>query len=225
MAISPVRCMRAVGVGVAGGLMLAGAHEAEAAFSLQVDLNSLTGEFAPPAPLQEGFGTSATGVVTLTQDADSVLAGMKRDEVGVPFGASLSFLSMNISLLNGAVVGGDLDLILDDGSRYVASITEDSGRVITQAGQGFAIDGLTFSGAFFNLVGGTQFGGVDVSDLGGRNLFGSFLAFAFDPQGPNELQSDTDTDLDLWIRPIPGPAGLSVFALAGGLAAARRRRG
>ncbi|MFG0276000.1 MAG: hypothetical protein ACF8QF_13190, partial [Phycisphaerales bacterium] len=78
-----------------------------------------------------------------------------------------------------------------------------------------------FSGTFLNLVDGSDFGGVDVSDFGLRLLPGTFLAFAFNP----DIEGyDDDTDLDLWIRQVPSPAGVALFGVAGLLGASRRRR-
>jgi hypothetical protein len=216
MAILPAHAMRAAGVCVAGVITCA-ATPADAAFSLQIDVNSLTAEFSPSNGA--GFGENASGFIMLGEDGNSTLNGIKLDQIdqGIAPGQLWTFSGV-IELTNGTVVGGSLDIILTDGSRYGAFFSEGSGRVIEQAGQGFAIDGLTFSGAFFGLVNGTDFGGVDVSDLGFLQLPGSFLTFAFDPDGQGV---DTDTDIDIWI--VPAPTTAAIFGLAG-LAAARRRR-
>jgi len=216
MAYMPARAIRAAAICTAGVFACAAAP-ADAAFSLQIDINSLTAEFSPNGG--SGFGTNASGFIMLGEDGDSTLNGIKLDQVDQDFGATtLSFFSGMIELTNGVVVGGSLDIILSDGSRYSAFISEGSGRVVSQAGQGFSIDGLSFAGAFFNLVDGTDFGGVDTSGIGETELPGSFLTFAFDPDGRGV---DTNTDIDIWI--VPAPTTAALFGLAG-VGALRRRR-
>jgi hypothetical protein len=221
MAISPARTLRVAGLAVVAGACAGAALPADAAFELQIDLNSLTAFYTPGGTTGGSFGTSATGVITLTDDANAYVAGLEVDGVSQPLTESLSTFAGSIELVGGVVVGGSFDVILSDGSRYSTFITEGSGKVVSQAGQGFAIDGLTFAGTFLNLVGGTDFGGVDVSDLGLRLLPGTFLAFAFNPDVEG---FDDDTDLDLWVRQIPSPAGAALFGVAGLFAAGRRRR-
>lgn len=221
MAISPARTLRVAGLAVVAGVFAGAAPSAHAAFELQLDFNSLTAFYTSFEDERALFGTGATGVITLTEDANSYQAGIKLEGVAQPVVTSLTTFTGSIELVGGVVVGGSFDVILSDGSRYSSFITEGSGKVVTQAGQGFAIDGLSVFGAFFNLVDGTDFGGVDVSDLGLRLLPGTFLAFAFNP----DLDGfDNDTDIDLWIRQVPSPAGVALFGVAGLLTAGRRRR-
>lgn len=211
------RGVRAVGccaiVAMAAGL----AAPADAAFELQIDINSLTATYAPTAG--GSFSTSASGTILLTHDANSNLAGLKTDGAAQPVNATLASFSGTIDLVGGVVVGGRLSVILSDGSRYLTSIAQGSGSVSSQAGQGFLLDGLTFSGAFTGLVSGTDFGGVDVSGLGTSDLPGSFLTFAFNPDAQGV---DTDTDIDIWV--VPSPAGVALFGVAGGFVGLRRRR-
>ena len=215
MATWPARAVRTAAICIAGVFACA-AVPADAAFSLQIDVNSLTAEFSPSNG--SGFDANASGFLMFGEDGDSTLNGIKLDGVDQSTTATLSFFSGMLELTGGTVVGGSLDVILSDGSRYSAFVAEGSGRVVSQAGQGYAIDGLTFAGAFFNLIGGTDFGGVDVSGIGVAELPGSFLTFTFGPDGQGV---DTDTDIDIWI--VPAPTGAALFGLAG-LAAVRRRR-
>ncbi|MFG0275053.1 MAG: hypothetical protein ACF8QF_08350, partial [Phycisphaerales bacterium] len=143
MAISRARTLRVAGLGAVAVVAAAAAPSADAAFELQLDLNSLSAQYTPFSTEGGSFGTGATGVITLTEDANSYQAGIELDGVAQPLVTSLSTFAGTIELSGGVVVGGSFDVILSDGSRYSTFITEGSGKVVTQAGQGFAIDGLT----------------------------------------------------------------------------------
>lgn len=212
MALVTAHALRAASVCIAGVVACAAAP-ADAAFSLQIDVNSLTAEFSPSSG--SGFDTNASGFLMLSGDGNSTLNGIKLDGADQMASATLDSFSGMIELTNGTVVGGSLDIVLSDMSQYNASIAEGFGRVYLQAGQGFMIDGLTLLGVFSNP---SNFGGVDVSGLGEEGLMGSFLTFAFDPDSQGV---DTDTDIDIWV--VPAPTSAAIFGLAG-VAALRRRR-
>lgn len=181
---------------------------------LSMDINTVTSTFSGAGP----FGLAANGTVTITENTNTGLVGVRIDGVDQGSTGVISTLLATIDLVGGVVTSGRISIELTDGSRYVASIQDLTGTVKTQAGQGFMMDGLTFSGAFSNLVAGTFFGGVDVSAYPGASLTGSFLHFAFKP---NAQGVDTNTDLEVYV--IPSPAG-GVVLLGGLLAATRRRR-
>lgn len=192
---------------------------AHGASTLQIDLNGLTATAS-----SAGFSTTFTGTISLAHDANSTMEGIKINGASQTLGAGfvLSSLSGSITTVGGAVTGGSFSVSVFDGSvtdTYSASISAFSGSINTQAGQGFTIDGLTFSG-FFS---GTSFAGVDVTLWDSNEpLSGSFLNFAFDP---GTGTSDSDADLDVFVVAVPLPTGASL-GLAGliGVGAMRRRR-
>ena len=199
-----------------GAFALAGAAHADSL--LQIDLNSLTATAS-----SAGFSTSFTGTISLSHDGNSTLNGIKIDGVGQTIGAGfvLSSLSGSITTVGGSVTGGSLSVSVFDGfttDTYSASIVAGSGSINTQAGQGFTIDGLTFSGMFS----GSSFAGIDVSSWDSNEpLAGSFLNFAFDPGAGT---TDSDADLDVFVMvPLPAGAGLGLAGLIG-VGAMRRRR-
>ena len=186
---------------------LAGAAQGQ---MLQIDLNSLT------ADAGGSFGgTSHTGTLAFFADANSALVGILIDGVAQTVTGDLGALQGTIELVNGVVVGGGFVIDATDGTQYLASIVGGSGRVNTQAGQGYRIDGLTFAGAF----NGPSFAGVDVSAWSGNQLDGSFLLHGYGPDG-NGL--DSTVELDSWVV-VPTPASATLLALGGFLAARRRR--
>ncbi len=184
--------------------------------NVRYDTNNLTASAGGPFG-----GTTHTGAITITHNATSTLNGIVIFGVSQPFTGALASFSATINLVNGFVTTGSLSTVLTDGSRYDASINGGGGRVVFQAGRGFRIDGLTFNGNFSNLVGGTNFGGVNVAaavGAGASNYDGSFLLTSFNPDASgvtNQAQFET------YIFPTPGSAALLGLA---GLAAARRRR-
>ncbi|MBX3352688.1 MAG: hypothetical protein KF684_07115 [Phycisphaeraceae bacterium] len=170
-------------------------------------------------------GVTHTGILTLTDPAGGVLLDILVDGVSQG-GAALANVEGEIFLSNGFVTGGYLMVMDGDGDTYFATIGE-LGRVNAQAGRGFQIDGLTFSGVFGTTVAdprsGFVFGNTDVSALFGANAFneslvGSFLVTSFNP---NANGFDERADLDVFILPTPGSAALAGLA---GLTILRRKR-
>lgn len=196
--------------------LLGATDRAEAGvITLQMDLNSVV------ADANESFdGLNHTGEVALSADADASLNTVMIDGDMQPLSADLDQLDGTISLDAGQVAGGDLSISLTDGSMFVASLTPSSGEVDTQAGQGFQVGSALFAGAFENLVGGSSFGGVDVSAWDGAEpLQGAIQFFAY---SPNSQGRDADSNLDVFVAvPAPGavalPMGLALTAM-------RRRR-
>ncbi len=170
-------------------------------------------------------GETHSGTLELSANAESSLSAIELDGSNQALTADLGTLDGEIVILNGSVVGGFISFTASDGSEYLATIGSEAGAVNAQAGRGFRVDGLTYDGAFDELVGGTSFAGVDVmSKLGDAdpNLFlGSFLLHGY---GPDESGFDGMVDLDVYadvVIPAPGPAALAV---CGVLAGVRRRR-
>lgn len=181
----------------------------------QADVNTLSASAGGPFG-----GTSHSGAVTFTNNASSVLAGLTIAGVPQAFTGVLQSMAGQIQLLNGQVQGGFFDLFLTDGSSMHSTIDPlGGGQVNPQAGQGFRIDGLSSTVTFSNLVGGTLFGGVNVTQFGPGPWVGSFLAFAFSPNGSGV---DNNTDVDLYAL-VPAPGSAALMGLAG-LAMSRRRR-
>lgn len=177
---------------------------------MQIDLDSITtdagGSFG---------GTTHTGTLAISGDANSTLVGILVDGSPQAFNAGLGSLQGTIMLDGGNVVGGSFIIDATDGTQYLATINDGVGAVHTQAGQGFRIDGLTFAGAFNS----NTFAGVDVSAWSGNQLDGSFLLHGYGPDGNGV---DSTVDFETWVT-VPAPASAGLLAL-GGLFAARRRR-
>jgi len=172
-------------------------------------------------------GVTHTGTLTITKATTGTLLDILVDNQSTG-GAPLSDFGGEIELVNGNVVGGFLSATDGDGDTYFATIGDEGGRVNTQAGRGFRIDGLTFSGVFFTNTGerglpGMMFGNVNVAEVFGSRAFdesleGSFLLTSFSPDA-NGI--DPRADIDVFIVPTPGTAALAGLA---GLAVIRRKR-
>ena len=205
--------------GLCAAIVVVSATHADAAMMLSMDINSISATFVP-APNAPDFDVLATGTVTISEDVNSSLVDIRLDGATQTLTSSLNTVFGFVDFVNGMVVNGRLGVTMQDGSTYVASIIDVAGRVNTQAGQGFTADGLTVSGAFSNLVGGTLFAGVDVSSFQGANLLGSFLLHGF---GPNANGFDDNTDLEIFVTPIPSPGVLTLAGCMGCLGLRRRR--
>ena len=202
---------------------------------LQFDLNSISTRISSNStgdPFSENF----TGSLRLGHDSDSVLAGVLIDGAYQSFddarfdgsGWGLSHFSAKINLTDGEVVGGYLYLEVEqytegrsDGvtNTYEADIVNGAGRINHQAGQGYAIDGLTINGMFSDAT----FAGIDISRwFGLQPVLGSFLNFSFDP-GDDPFGTDQNSNIDIFVT-VPLPAGGAMaFAGLAGLAGVRRR--
>ncbi len=212
-------------------LGIAGASSSLALTTLQFDINSLAAQSK-----DSGGANAAFGGVTHTGSIDLSLGGTSAlNSVSIVGGGSyasaangwvLSAFSGSILLSGGAVTGGSISFTATNGGEsdtYSATIVSGSGSVVTQAGQGFSIDGLTFAGTFVDGLANGFFAGFDITQFlpfsGG--LTGSFINFAFNPDAGG---ADSDADLDVFVViPLPTSAGLATVGLAG-LAGIRRRR-
>lgn len=205
---------------VAAVAALAMGSAASADTTLQIDLNSL---------LTTGGGSSFdqnfTGTLSINDDANSTLNDIliNGNSQGIASGL-LRDVTGSISILSGTVTGGSFSVDAWDTvaqttfNTYSASIVSGSGAVVPQAGQGWSIDGLTFSGLFSS----TTFAGVDVTPWDNAEpLSGSFINFAFSPDSSG---SDADSNMDVFVViPLPSTAGLGFLGLAA-IGAQRRRR-
>lgn len=199
-------------LGLASGVCIA--SSAIGAITFQVDVNGLRANTGTGAY----NGATHSGTITITLDSNSVLAGILIDGQSMNFTSSLATFSASITLVNGAVTGGNYRVIMSDSSRYLANILPASGATNSQAGQGFMISGLTYSGVFSNLVGGTHFGGIDVTEFSGKTLDGSLMLTAFAPSAG----IDPNVNFEGFAT-IPAPGAGAAIAF-GALACLRRRR-
>ncbi|MGP1309401.1 MAG: hypothetical protein ACTS27_04310 [Phycisphaerales bacterium] len=208
--------IRSTSVLAAGALAIV-AGSASAAY-MQLDINGIQvdagGAFG---------GTSHTGTLVFTKATSGTFIDILVDGQSTG-GATLTQVTGTIELVNGAVVGGSMTILDGDGDGYFAQIGQ-GGQVNVQAGRGFRIDGLTFSGVFDPgfVQSGLQYGNVDVGDVFGPAAFdetleGSFLVTSF---SPDENGFDGRSDLDVFIVPTPGTAALAGLA---GIAVLRRKR-
>lgn len=200
---------------------------AQAAQTLQLDLNSLTAQAQDSGGAAVAFGgESHTGSISLGMDANAMLAGIQLN--GTSIGPvpeddwSLDSLTGSIALDNGEVDGGSftitvLNSVTSETDTYSAGIVAGSGDV-NDVATGFSLDGLTFNGAFSD----STFAGVDVSDwVDNEPLGGSFTHFAFTPDAGG---FDNDANMDVFIPvPLPTPAAMGAAGLLG-LGTIRRRR-
>jgi len=183
------------------------------------DLNSIS-VFAG-----ESFdGVTHTGSLELASDANSSLNAIEIESESQAMSGGLDMLEGRIDLVGGEVVGGFIRFADTAGAAYLASIGDGAGRLNTQAGVGYRVDGLTHDGAFLDLGAGASFAGVSLVDGGAPaqliRLDGSFLLHGF---GPDAFGADNDVNIDLYAQvPAPGPATLALGAA--GLTFSRRRR-
>lgn len=208
---------------------LAPVSSAIASAELQFDVNSISTRISSNSTGQV-FGEDFTGSLRLGHDDDSILAGILIDGAYQAFdsartdgeGWALSHFSAKINIENGDVVGGyvflEVERFLDGRSAgevntYDADIVAGIGQVNEQAGQGYAIDGITINGMFSDAT----FAGIDIGRwFGLQPLIGSFLNFSFDP-GQNPFGTDDNSHIDIFVTvPLPtsaflGLAGVTIF--------------
>lgn len=192
---------------------------ASAASVLQIDLNTLTAQAVRASDNANAFdGLGHTGSIMLSSNGSSTLADilLNGNAQNIAAGQLMSFTGQ-IDLVGGDVTGGSFTLTLTDASTFTATILGGYGQVNTQAGQGYSIDGLITSALFSS----NPFAGVDISQwFSEQPLTGSFLEFAFNPNGSG---FDGNTNLDIFVLvPSPLAGGLAGVGLMG--LAARRRR-
>jgi hypothetical protein len=194
-----------------------------------VDINALRvgAENAAGAPAPFG-GVTHTGALALTNDDNSLLVGVAIDGQSQVMTAGLVMtFAGRIELAGGFVTGGSFLVSMSDGSSFSASIVPGEGRVRTQAGQGYRVDGLLFNTVFANSVPANQnkFAGVDINALTrGGPIDGSFLNFGFLPDAAGV---DRNADLDVSFvgdtAPMPAAAGLGLVGVIGAGCVRRRR--
>jgi len=198
--------------GGVGALLAASAASAGLPVNeLQIDVNAFTTTVNdPPFDVSDGENNIYTGSITMSDDADSELAGILIDGGNQAISGELMSFTGQIDFVNGFVDGGwfDIEVLEDDGTTinvYSAVIDDSEGRINDQAGQGFSIDGLTHTGTFTSAT----FSGVDITDwFEDQPLPGSFLKFQFEPgeaigRGTKGMLQDTDTDIDVFVLEEP----------------------
>lgn len=215
----------------AGAALIAGSS-AMADVTLQIDINAVEIGVKDGSGAASGFsGLTHSGSIDFAMSAFSDI-----NEIGVQvnngafvdagFSGSLSDFSGSLTLSNGVVTGGSLNIEIDSGDTYTALVAANSGVVQNAATPGgFVIDGLTWNGKFSDAM----FGNVDVSDWYdvqdlGQNLNGSFLHFNFSPDAQTGAgYGDVDAFV---VVPLPpaGLAGAGMLAGIAGIGYVRRRR-
>lgn len=208
-----------IGIGLVA--LLAASAGAAADSTLHFDMNSTTAT-AGGGP----FGEDFTGTVTITDDANSLLADVALN--GVSAGVSTSDFNLNITvqLVGGVVSGGAFSLVVSDNT-YIGAVIAGSGSVYQAANGSFEIDGLTYFGDFTGGPGGTSdtFLGVDIAPFVSHGpLAGSLLQLQFNPAGPDQI--DPDADVDMYVSvPVPQAAGLALAGMGAmaGFGLVRRR--
>jgi len=216
-----------------GLVLAAAAGSAQAATEVQLDVNGLQAVAAGGT-----FGTSFTGSLTLSADANSSLASIFKN--GAPaggftgpytglavlaFSATFSFVGGDISGI-GISVGVDTNADTFIDNTYTTSIAAGMGNIDDDKGKpgDFIITARTFGG-MFNAA---TFAGVDVSEFFGFSNPGNFINFKVTGALLNgSSHTDNDVDIDIFVRtpaiPLPTSAGMASIGLLG-LAGVRRRR-
>ena len=169
-------------------------------------------------------GTTHTGTLQLSMDADSNMFGIQiNNGSNLIAGNPLTNFTGTIDLVNGVVTGGSFT-VTAGADTYTAMIVANSGDVDTQAlpggAQGFTIDGLTFQGFFSS----NSFAGVNVTPwFSAQPLIGSFINLFYDPDA-NGVDSGADIDIVAItsVVPLPAAAGMGLVGMFG--IAGRRRR-
>lgn len=210
------------------GVVLAAGSFSQAQQILQLDVNDLGFQVYDAQGTPSAFGgVGHTGSVKFFEDTFSAMQGvLKKAGPGFPFINDPAFtgvldtMILDIQLSGGFVVGGSLEVMLDNGDLYEATL-DDVGQVRTTVIGGFTIDAATMNGLFSD----SNFGGADVTSwfnaqgAPGDTLLGNLIAFKFNPNSDGAGVSDTD----IFVSNVPAPAGLALLGLAGAIAGRRRR--
>jgi len=196
------------------GVAFAAATSSQAAFNLQIDINSVTIDSGGAAVDPNTF----TGSLQFSANANTNLAAISFENDLQTVTASLVSLSGVVNYTDGAPTSGSFFVGLSDGSSYMADVdTRFSSLVSFTTGIGGTAS--TNLGNFGGLVGGSLFGGADVTPWNFGDAEGSVFFSGFEPDSSGV---DTNANLDIFVN-IPAP-GLGAFGLAGlGLALRRRR--
>lgn len=200
-----------------------GAGSAQAATTLQFDVNNAKGAATPG-----GFSTTYTGNLKLSLDGNTLLVGLFIDGNLNALGAgwAISAIDVSIDFLGGNIVGGSYKLSVSNGldtDTFEAVLIDGNGAAgnIGLVGSNFTIFGGVQLGTFTSVTVPGEFGGVNVADfIAAEPLRGRFDEFFF---APNSAGVDNDTDIDLFVI-IPAPPAV-LWGLAGlaGLAIGRKR--
>ena len=219
--------------GVAVATVLAAGAAANAAMTLQFDVNGIrvttTGSSGAPSAFG---GLTHTGSVNFSfaSNVTRLVDIAVSNGGGVPqsqgFNGTLTNFTGNVNMSGGQVTGGSITISIAGGDSYTAQIVSNVGAVSNYIGGGYKIEGLTFNGQFTDAT----FGNVDVAPwfnaqtLGG--LLGSFLQFNFNPNASGESFADMDIFVNSEVIPLPPAAWTGLATLSGLMFAGyvRRRR-
>jgi hypothetical protein len=210
---------------------------ANAAMTLQFDVNGIAVQAQNSAGTNSSFGglshtLSHTGSVNfnfssgITRLVDIAVANGNGVPQSQGFTGSLVDFDGHINMVNGQVTGGNIQITVNGGDTYSASITPNVGAVSNFVGGGYKIEGLTFNGMFSDAM----FGNVNVSEWfnsqGLTGLLGSFLQFNFNPNAAGASYADMDIFVNAQVIPLPPAAWTGVATLSGLMVAGyiRRRR-
>jgi hypothetical protein len=218
--------------GAALATVLAASAAANAAMTLQFDVNGIQVQSTNGSGANSAFGgLSHTGSVNfsfasgITRLVDIAISNGTGAPQAQGFNGSLANFTGNITMSNGQVTGGSLNIAIN-GDTYTAQIVSNVGSVSNYIGGGYKIEGLTFNGLFSDAT----FGNVDVSPwfnsqtLGG--LLGSFLQFNFNPNASGASFADMDIFVNAAVIPLPPAAWTGMATLTGIMVVGyiRRRR-
>jgi hypothetical protein len=189
-----------------------------------LDLNAFSTQAKNTGGANSPFGgLSHSGSINFSLGIGVINGVFIQQTPGSPFqnanfnGTWTSFTGQ-ITLNNGQVTGGSLNVTISNGDSYTCGITPGSGFVSNYVGGGFKVEALTRNGLFNDA----QFGNVNVSPWfsaqGPGGLPGSFLQFNFNPNATGAAPADMDLFVDVVVIPLPpaswaGLATLAAFAV------------
>lgn len=220
-------------IGAAIATVLAASTAANAAMTLQFDVNGIQVQAQNGQGQNSAFGgLTHTGSVNfsfapnITRLVDVAISNNNGAFVSQGFNGSLVNFTGQINMTNGQVTGGNISIQINGNDAYSAQVVSNVGAVSTFVGGGYKIEGLTFNGLFTD----STFGNVDVApwftqQLAG--LMGSFLQFNFSPNSSGFAYADMDVFVNAEVVPLPPAAWTGLATLSGlmTLGYVRRRRG
>ena len=208
-------------IGAAAAAVLGASAAANAAMTLQFDVNGIQVQAENAQGQNSAFGgLTHTGSVNfsfapnITRLVEIAISNNNGAFQGQGFSGSLVNFTGQINMTNGQVTGGNLSIQINGNDAYTAQVVSNVGAVSNYVGGGYKIEGLTFNGMFTDPM----FGNVDVSPWFNQQLaglMGSFLQFNFSPNASGFSYADMDIFVNAEVVPLPPAAWTGLATLSG----------